>query len=241
MSTDARITILVVGIVLLAAALIGVLIAAANKRRSGHALRLLIGAVGAALIIWAVTLRPHAGRHSAPSAVVARTAPAAADSAGAGAGATGGAAANAPAGQAAAAPAAPAGQGAQAAPGGSAGAGGARPDVIFLAGAAFDGCPLPKRPATAPDGATATRAQMVASQRAVKAFDAAIDAYQGCLNTAAGNFVGQYGRVVTQASLQEVDALHTKLNNAAADTDQAVADQFNRQLRVFNARSQAYH
>jgi hypothetical protein len=236
MPTDARITLLVVGIVLLAAALIGVLIAAANKRRSGHALRLLIGAVGAALIIWAVTLWPRAGQRSAPSAVVARAAPAAANSADASAGAAAGAAASSPAGQA---PAAPAGQ---VAPGaGSAGAGGARPDVIFLAGAAFDGCPLPKRPAAAPDGATATRGQMVASQTAVKAFDAATDVYQGCLNTAAGNFVGQYGRVVTQASLQEVDALHTRLNNAAADTDQAVADQFNRQLRVFNARSQAHH
>ncbi|HEX4024931.1 MAG TPA: hypothetical protein VHX52_09555 [Steroidobacteraceae bacterium] len=213
MPIAARIALLIVGILLLAAAVIGAMVAAARKNslRSGRLQRLAIGVVGAALIAWALAQWPRAAQEQtvAPTAAVPTTAapPAAA----------------APAAAAAANPSAP-------------GAAPVHPDLIFLADSVFEGCVAPSRPGAAPDGTKATRAQMQASQAAAKAFDAATDSYLSCLNTAANNFTRQYGRGMTQSNLRAVNALHTRINNAAVDVDQSVADQFNKQLQIFKAR-----
>ncbi|MGH8205305.1 MAG: hypothetical protein ACRETK_00880, partial [Steroidobacteraceae bacterium] len=132
-------------------------------------------------------------------------------------------------------PAAPAAASSSAAAGSATGAP-AHPDLVFLADSVFDGCATPRKPPQAPDGATATRRQMQVSQVAARAFDAATDAYQSCLSSAARNFMGQYGRGMDRANLRAVDALHTRMNNAAVDIDQSVANQVNQQLRAFNAR-----
>jgi hypothetical protein len=205
MPTDARIALLIVGIILLAVAVIGAAVAATRKNslRSSHIQRAVVAVVGAALIVWAATLWPPREPHP-PAAGVPAPAAAAAN-----------------AGARNAAP--------NAAPG--------HPDLVFLADSVFDACVAPTRPANAPDGATATLMQMQASQAATKAFDAATDAYQKCLSTAAETFLRQYGRGMSQANLQTVDALHTRINNAAVDADQSVADRFNQQLRIFKARS----
>jgi uncharacterized membrane protein YeaQ/YmgE (transglycosylase-associated protein family) len=213
MPTDARIALLVVGIILLAIAVIGAVAAAArkNSRRAGRIQRAVIGVVGAALIVWVVMVWPRAVRLQ-PATSAAASAPVAAT------------------------PAAPA-PAAASAPPGAASAVPAHPDLVFLADSVFDGCSAPSRPAELPNGATATRQQMQASQAAARAFDAATDSYQTCLNNAARNFVGQYGRGMDPVNLRAVDNLHTKMNNAAVDIDQSVANQFNQQLRVFKARS----
>ncbi len=204
MPTDVRIALLIVGIILLAVAVIGAAVAAAKKNslRSSHIQRAVVAVVGAALIVWAVTLWPPREQHP-PAAAVPAPAPA------------------------------PAAAGAQNA---SPNAAPAHPDLVFLADSVFDACIAPTRPANVPDGATATLAQMTASQAATKAFDTATDAYQSCLSTAAETFARQYGRGMSQANLRAVDATHTKINNAAVDVDQSVADQFNQQLRIFKAR-----
>ncbi len=210
MPTDIRIALLIVGIILLAVALIGAAVAAARKNsvRSSRILRAIVAVVGAALIVWAVTLWPPREPHPAAAAV---SAPAAA----------------------------PAPAPSSAAPGPQTTAPTAalvHPDLLILAHSAFDACVAPAMPANVPDGATATLVQMKASQAATKKFDAATDAYQGCLTTSAANFERQYGAGMSQANLQAVEALHTKINNAAVDVDQSVADRFNQQLRIFKAR-----
>lgn len=113
----------------------------------------------------------------------------------------------------------------------------AHPDPIVMAGSAFAGCAAPKQPAAPPNGATATRAQMIASDTQTRAFDAATNAYLACLDRAASDFARQYGAILNVRGLQQVDAMHTRIHNAAVDTDQAVADKFNRQLRIYKARA----
>jgi len=227
MPTDIRIALLIVGIVLLAAALIGAVVAAARKNslRAGHVQRIVVAMAGAALIVWVVTIWPRGAHRGALAAqpAASATATAAAD-AGAGAGAAAPGAAAAPSAADVGLP-----NGARNTP--------VHPDVVFLADSVFDGCVAPTKPAEVPQGASATRAQMQAAQITTRAFDAATDAYQSCLQTAATDFVRQYGRGMSASSLQAVDAMHTRINNAALNVDQSVADHFNQQLRIFNAKA----
>jgi hypothetical protein len=111
------------------------------------------------------------------------------------------------------------------------------PDLIMMAGSAFAGCAAPARPAAPPDGATAALAQMLVSNKQTQAFNAATNAYLACLDKAAADFNRQYGADLTVHGRQEIEAMHDRIHNAAVDTDNAVANQFNQQLRIFKARN----
>jgi hypothetical protein len=52
--------------------------------------------------------------------------------------------------------------------------------AAFAAGAAFADCPAPDGSVQIPSGAAATREEMVAAQKAVKAYDIAVRAYSDC-------------------------------------------------------------
>lgn len=115
----------------------------------------------------------------------------------------------------------------------------AQPDLVLLAGAAFDGCKAPTAPPDPPDGNVATKAQMLSSHQLTADFNAATNAYLACLDQASNNFDRQYGRGMPLSSLQDVVAIHDRIHNRAVDTDKAVADKFNRQLRAYKARGGA--
>jgi hypothetical protein len=68
-----------------------------------------------------------------------------------------------------------------------------------------------------PDGATATRDQMIAAQRAVKAYDNAVREYTDCLQKG-GDDVSKQG-------------------DDAVKKDQQLADRFNSELHAFKARN----
>ena len=89
-----------------------------------------------------------------------------------------------------------------------------------------------------PDGAIATREQMVAAHDTVKAFDEATTIYTQCLDTTAYQAGVQFKSVATSADTEAISALQTQLHNAAIDRDQALANRFNVQLRGFKARAQ---
>lgn len=112
-------------------------------------------------------------------------------------------------------------------------------DLFFLASAALDACASPAQPADPPDGDHATRAQMLASQNKARAFDAATNAYLACLDQAAHDFEGQYGRALTAANVQQIQGLQNRMHNSAVDVDHGVADRFNKQLHIFLARSRS--
>jgi hypothetical protein len=85
-----------------------------------------------------------------------------------------------------------------------------------------------------PDGKTATYEEMVAAQKAVQQFNEDINSYNACLDMemSAYETSGQYD----PNRLTELRAIQAKKNNAAVDEVQAVADQFNEQLRIFKSR-----
>jgi len=112
----------------------------------------------------------------------------------------------------------------------------ARADLTLVASSAFSDCGKPTEPGAPPDGASASRAQMLAAQEAMKAYDAATTAYTQCVDTAAQNIVNQYQNFVPASEVRAVRELDVKVHNAAVDQDQALVTRFNQQLRVFQAK-----
>ena len=106
--------------------------------------------------------------------------------------------------------------------------------TLLVAGSAHATCIYPRAPERVPDGKTATYDEMVAAQKAVKQFNEDITAYNACLDMEM-NALAQSGPY-DEERLNELRAMQAKKNNAAVDEVQAVADQFNEQLRIFKAR-----
>ena len=72
-------------------------------------------------------------------------------------------------------------------------------DMLNMTRAAFVACGAPAAPSELPDGATATREQMVAAHATVKAFDEATTIYTQCLDTTAYQAGVQFKAVATPA------------------------------------------
>ena len=110
-------------------------------------------------------------------------------------------------------------------------------EMLTMARAAFVACGVPTAPSDIPDGATATREQMVAAHATVKAFDQATTIYTQCVDTTAYQASVQFKAVATSADTEALGALQTQLHNTAIDRDQELANRFNVQLRRFKARA----
>jgi len=120
--------------------------------------------------------------------------------------------------------------------------------VLFLA-AAFVGvqahadCTHPMPPGKLPDGATASKQEMVDGMMAVRAFDTAIKAYTDCLklehDTAVGKIDPTLDADKAKAQKSELDNVWAKKNDAAVDEDTAVAKQFNEQVKVYKAKQKS--
>lgn len=96
----------------------------------------------------------------------------------------------------------------------------------------------PRSPAGIPDGRSASLEQMLSSQRAVKAFDAGITSYQGCLESE-NNAALAANPDLTEDQKSEHLRIVFQKQNAAVDEAQALADQLNAQIRIFKERNSA--
>lgn len=107
--------------------------------------------------------------------------------------------------------------------------------IAFLAsGAVQAACIYPRAPDRVPDGKTASYEEMVTAQKAVQQFNEDINAYNACLDLEMSTF--EKSGEFDENRLTELRAMQAKKNNAAVDEVQAVADQFNEQLRIFKTR-----
>jgi hypothetical protein len=98
-------------------------------------------------------------------------------------------------------------------------------------------CPYPPAPDKLPDGASATLDEMVAGQKAVKAYDQAINDYVICIDHELDEAIKKGGDQLKPQQKEGMKKLEMQKHNAAIDQLQSVADRFNEQVKVFKART----
>jgi hypothetical protein len=108
-------------------------------------------------------------------------------------------------------------------------------DLVQIASSALESCPESTAPQV-PDGTKASAAQMAAAHAAFQAYDTATNNYTKCVDKAVDSIVAQYKGTVPAADIQSLQAFGNKAHDTAIDQEQAVADQFNTQIRTFKAR-----
>ena len=97
-------------------------------------------------------------------------------------------------------------------------------------------CAAPVKPSL-PDGATSTMEEMLAGQKAVKAFQVSNTEYMQCLerdfNAAESN--AESADAATRALAQAAYSQSVEAYNAAVSAEEEIAGAFNIELREFNA------
>jgi hypothetical protein len=109
--------------------------------------------------------------------------------------------------------------------------------ALFLfvsANAALADCSKPDMP-TLPDGASASMEEMVAGQKAVKAFMADSGAYLECLDKKAADFKAPADE--TEEAKAARETAHVNTYNTAVDEQEKIANGFNAAIKAFKARS----
>ena len=105
--------------------------------------------------------------------------------------------------------------------------------VLFAAPVAL-ACDYPQR-ASVPNGATATKEEMINGQRDVKSYMAAMEEYLSCIEAAEQETVA--GNELDEDARQQRIAMFNKKYNAAVDEMNLVAAEFNIQVRAYKERN----
>jgi hypothetical protein len=103
--------------------------------------------------------------------------------------------------------------------------------------AAYADCPYPQAPAKIPDGATATLEDMVAGQKAIGAYQKAINDYTACIDKELDDAITKGGDKLKPQQKADMQRVEAQKHNAAVDQLQAIADRFNEQVKVYKART----
>jgi hypothetical protein len=106
--------------------------------------------------------------------------------------------------------------------------------LLLFAQGAF-ACDYPERLNNVPDGNTATRDEMVAGKKAVQSYLAEMEEYLSCIEAEEAQAVIAMGDVDDEAKRQRKSTFDKKYN-AAVEEMNLVAEQFNIQLRAYNAK-----
>ena len=95
---------------------------------------------------------------------------------------------------------------------------------------AFAACDIGMAAPTVPDGTKATQDQLVAAGQQVKAFNAAVVAYQSCLEKE------EQEATAAQTETPDTKKARVKKFNDAGDAAQKAGEAFNAQVRAFKAK-----
>jgi hypothetical protein len=101
----------------------------------------------------------------------------------------------------------------------------------------FAECPYPQAPTKIPDGATATLEDMVAGQKAIAAYQKAINDYTACIDKELDDAIAKGGDKLKPQQKTDMQRVEAQKHNAAVDQLQAIADRFNEQVKVYKART----
>lgn len=108
-------------------------------------------------------------------------------------------------------------------------------DLVRVASSELAACSLPTAPSL-PDGDGASLQQMTAARQAFEAYDTATTVYTQCVDAAIERVAKQQGRAASAADLESLRTFGTTAHNTAIEQEQAVADQFNGQIRAYKAK-----
>ena len=108
-------------------------------------------------------------------------------------------------------------------------------DLVGAASTALADCPLATAPSV-PNGAIASLKEMTAARTAFQAYDGATNSYLHCVDSAIDRIAKQFAGVASQDDLHSLQAFGTRAHDTAIDQEQAVADQFNSQIRTYKAK-----
>jgi hypothetical protein len=109
--------------------------------------------------------------------------------------------------------------------------------AALTAGPVYADCPYPAAPDKIPDGATATLEEMIAGQKAVQAYEKAINDYNTCIDKALDDQIAKQGDQLKPQQKAELQRMEAQKHNAAVDQLQSVADRFNEQVKIYKARN----
>jgi hypothetical protein len=109
--------------------------------------------------------------------------------------------------------------------------------AALTASTAYADCPYPPAPDKLPDGSSATLEEMVAGQKAVKAYDKAINDYVACIDHELDGAITKGGDQLKPQQKADMQKVEAQKHNAAIDQLQNIADRFNEQVKVFKART----
>ena len=98
-------------------------------------------------------------------------------------------------------------------------------------------CPYPAAPDKLPNGSSATLEEMVAGQKAVRAYDKAINDYVSCIDHELEAAIAKGGDQLKPQQKADMQHVEAQKHNAAIDQLQNIADRFNEQVKVFKART----
>jgi hypothetical protein len=110
------------------------------------------------------------------------------------------------------------------------------PNLVELATVALYSCHAPSDPPAPPDGATASKDQMITSKRETSKYNDDMNQYLDCLKTTSANLEARYRGAAGAGEVGEVDALAVRLNNDAVDRLQLKVKAFNGELAKYKAR-----
>lgn len=109
--------------------------------------------------------------------------------------------------------------------------------LVLLAATGAFACDYPERPRI-PDGSTASKDEMMAAKGEVSAFLAGVDDYLTCIESSEKEAVAALENP-DPTELKRRDDMLNKKFNAANDEKALVGEEFNQQVRAYNAARKA--
>ncbi len=100
-------------------------------------------------------------------------------------------------------------------------------------------CTYPAAPVAAPDGATATREQMIAANKDYGRYNTEMNGYLDCLKAASDALTPKDPSKLSPDEKKKLDdqqKILVQKSNAAVDELQAAVGRFNEQLKIFKAK-----
>jgi hypothetical protein len=113
--------------------------------------------------------------------------------------------------------------------------------ALCTAAHAQSNCPYPAAPVNPPDGATATKDEMIAAKHDYDRYNTEMTAYTDCLKAASDAIAPKDPSKLTPDEKKKLDDQQKILiqkTNAAVDELQAAVGRFNEQLKIFKAKQQ---